>query len=66
MKTYRYRILGQIDVKHKFWITSSIGQISHGKPKKAALVACMRKLLTILNSMIKYDQLWRYEAVKPA
>jgi transposase len=29
-----------------------------GKNKKMALVACMRKLLTILNSMIKYHTTW--------
>ena len=29
-----------------------------GKPKKVALVAAMRKLLTILNTMIKKDELW--------
>lgn len=30
-----------------------------GKPKKVALVACMRKLLTILNEMVRRDELWR-------
>lgn len=30
-----------------------------GKPKKVALTACMRKLLTILNSMTKHRTLWR-------
>ena len=30
-----------------------------GKPKKAALVACMRKLLVILNSMLKHRSPWR-------
>lgn len=29
-----------------------------GKPKKLALTAAMRKLLTILNTLIKTDQLW--------
>lgn len=29
-----------------------------GKPKKVALVACMRKLLTILNSMLKHGRSW--------
>lgn len=29
-----------------------------GKPPKVALVACMRKLLTILNSMLKHKTLW--------
>lgn len=30
-----------------------------GKPPKVALVACMRKLLTILNAMIKHQQAWQ-------
>ena len=29
-----------------------------GKPKKIALTACMRKLLIIMNSMVKNDQRW--------
>jgi len=29
-----------------------------GKPSKVALVACMRKLLTILNAMIKHKSRW--------
>ena len=33
--------------------------LTAGKPKKVALVACMRKLLTILNSMIKHHSPWR-------
>ena len=28
--------------------------LAAGKPKKVALVACMRKLLVILNSMLKH------------
>lgn len=32
--------------------------LDHGKAKMTALVAAMRKLLTILNVMIKKDQLW--------
>ena len=30
-----------------------------GKPVKVALTACMRKLLTILNAMVKADQHWQ-------
>lgn len=30
-----------------------------GKPKKVALVACMRKLLTILNAMMRDRAVWR-------
>ena len=33
--------------------------LAAGKPKKVALVACMRKLLTILNAMIKHRSPWR-------
>ena len=29
-----------------------------GKPKKVALTACMRKLLTILNAMLKHHTAW--------
>lgn len=29
-----------------------------GKPKKVALVACMRKFITILNSMVKHHTTW--------
>ena len=29
-----------------------------GKAHKVALVACMRKLLTILNALVKKQQLW--------
>jgi transposase len=32
--------------------------LAAGKPKKVALVACMRKLLTILNAMVKSSQPW--------
>lgn len=30
-----------------------------GKVKKVALTACMRKLLTILNAMVKTETAWR-------
>lgn len=32
--------------------------LQQGKVKKVALVACMRKLLTILNAMVKNQQTW--------
>ena len=32
--------------------------LAAGKPKKLALTACMRKLLVILNSMVKHGSLW--------
>lgn len=33
-----------------------------GKAKKVALIACMRKLLTILNAMVKNQQPWQPQA----
>ena len=33
--------------------------LAAGKPKKLALTACMRKLLIILNSMLKHHSPWR-------
>lgn len=37
-----------------------------GKAKKLALTACMRKLLTILNAMLKSGTPWRVTASQPA
>ncbi len=37
--------------------------VAAGKAKKTALVACMRKLLTILNAMLKHETPWRSEAL---
>jgi transposase len=34
--------------------------LKSGKEKKVALVACMRKLLVIINSMVKKNEMWRY------
>lgn len=36
--------------------------VAAGKPKKLALVACMRKLLTILNVMVRTKTRWHAEA----
>ena len=36
--------------------------VAAGKPKKLALVACMRKLLTILNTMARTNTAWRVNA----
>lgn len=33
--------------------------LAKGKPKKVAIVACMRKLLTILNDMVRRNQPWQ-------
>ncbi len=32
--------------------------VASGKPKKLALVACMRTLLTILNDMVRHKTKW--------
>jgi transposase len=32
--------------------------LAAGKPKKVAMVACMRKLLTILNAMVRDAASW--------
>ncbi|WP_395971452.1 IS110 family transposase (plasmid) [Candidatus Arsenophonus nilaparvatae] len=37
--------------------------VQAGKPKKVAIVACMRKLLTILNAMIRDGTLWNNDIV---
>ena len=34
-----------------------------GKAKKVDLVACMRKLLTILNAMMRTMRLWKSETI---
>lgn len=41
--------------------------VAAGKPKKVALVACMRKLLTILNAMLRKNEEWdeSYHRVAP-
>ena len=35
--------------------------LAAGKSKKPALVACMRKLLTILNTMVRTGEPWSTE-----
>lgn len=39
--------------------------VALGKRKKVALVAAMRKFLTILNAMVKHQQSWRADAAAP-
>jgi transposase len=36
--------------------------VAAGKPRKVVLVACMHKLLTILNAMLKSDTAWQVQA----
>ena len=37
--------------------------LNAGKAKKIALVACMRKLLTILNAMIRSKTVWKSDNI---
>jgi transposase len=39
--------------------------VAAGKPKKLALVACMRKLLTILNAMVRSGTRWSADFAAP-
>ena len=39
--------------------------LAAGKAKKVALVACMRKLLTIFNSMVKSGRHWDPQSTTP-
>jgi transposase len=32
-----------------------------GKPPKVVIVACMRKLLTIMNAMLKHNMSWNIQ-----
>lgn len=38
--------------------------IKQGKEKKVALTACMRKLLVILNAMMRTNQSWQWQSVQ--
>ena len=40
--------------------------LAAGKPSKVALTACMRKLLTILNAMLRNGEYWRREELPVA
>lgn len=33
--------------------------VAQGKPQKVVIVACMRKLLTVLNAMVRTNKTWR-------
>ncbi len=40
--------------------------LARGKAKKVALVAAMRKLLTILNDMVRNGEAWRASELSPS
>jgi transposase len=39
--------------------------VDSGKRRKVALVACMRKLLCILNAMLKNRTVWNAQIIHP-
>ena len=48
-----------VAIRHNPVIQAFYGRlIAAGKPKKVAIVACMRKLLTIVNAMLRDRALW--------
>jgi transposase len=49
-----------VAVRHNCVLKATYDQLlARGKAKKVALVACMRKLLTILNAMLKQNTVWQ-------
>lgn len=48
-----------VAMRHNEVIRTFYERLVHaGKPKKVAIVACMRKLLTILNAMLRDQSIW--------
>jgi len=46
-------------IRHNPWVRDHYQRlVAAGKPKKVALVACMRKLLTALNAMLRDQHSW--------
>ena len=39
--------------------------VARGKPKKVAIIACVRKLITILNAMVRDAKPWREATILP-
>ena len=38
--------------------------VATGKPKKVAIIACVRKMVVILNSILRDDVMWDKNIVK--
>ena len=51
--------LTAIRLPFPFSALSTTSSTAHGRPKKVALVAVMRKLLTILNPILRDHTPWR-------
>jgi transposase len=48
-------------------LTAFCGRLcAAGKAKQVALTACIRKLLTILNAMVKHQKPWHVQEVPSA
>ena len=47
-----------VGTRHNKVIKEFYSLAAAGKPKKVALTACIRKLLTILNAMLKKNEAW--------
>lgn len=53
-----------VAVRHNPWLRERYQRLLlAGKPRKVALVACMRKLLVLLNSMLREGRPWRQQPV---
>jgi len=46
------------------WDEPTAMLLAAGKPKKVAIVVCMRKLLTILNAMLRDQAMWVWDAAR--
>ena len=53
-------------IQHNLVIRSFCQRLlAAGKPKKLALTACMRKLLTMLNAIMRTGQYWDPAVIMP-
>ena len=50
------------DVIKRFYVRL----VATGKPKMVAVVAAMRKLLTIINNMVRNEECWRGAGLSPS
>lgn len=53
-----------VAIKHNIQIKLFYERLCNsGKAKKVAVVACMHKLVIIMNAMLKYNQTWQFNSV---
>jgi transposase len=73
MRGKRSILGGRSTVRAKLFMAAGVGRcrnpvlraayerlVAAGKPRKVALVACMRRLLVILNAIARTETPWRY------